>query len=1449
VFAAALISGARADDAPAPRKPQLWSMLIGVENYQDSADFPRCRGAAADAAALGRWLIDAAGWPADHVLLLSDRTAEDLGFSEPSRRPERRPATRAELDRGVRDWIAGRARPGDAILIFFAGQAVGLPGAEGGPHASRSARDLLLPADARGADVAATGWRLGDAIEDLAASGDYSIACLLDTSPAGRVQSPRALGGPARFEPGERMLRGIVRWPGVTAWLAASDRPSGQSPRDGGGFLARGLLEALGTRRAPANLAACLDRLRRKPELAEQRFRASGGFRADLSLWPSDVRPPRPKAEPILQRGHADRVTDLAFAVDGGRLYTASQDSTVRIWDAADANLARVIAPALNGVWSLARSGDGRLLAAGGGKGEVFVYDVVAEAAIDYVGAPLHQGPVERVAFLPAAVRVEGDAPPRRIASLDDQGRCLVWEASGRRMRMAAAVAESRARLLAVASAPGASAFALIAPDREGTEGLRAFDAAGAPVAALKLGEGRPTALALADDGSAAYVGFEDGKVREVALPSGESRPRAKLDAAVESIRVAPLWLAAASGRAVAILPPGRDDAGARPTLDRPVGRVALSADGRLMAACDRFRGEARAWELSADGATARPIPLEGAAAASALSLAFSPEGDALAAGDGLGGVRTWQIPTGRPGPSVAASRGRARHVAVSADERALLQVGDDGSALVWSFGEGRGARKVPGPSGFRPTGGFLPTGDLALIDGEGRVGVYERATLERRPVAFEPPRTEDGAGVSAWGFHRLAIAPDGRLAAASGDGPLACVWDSKDGSLARPPIRGHEDAIRTLTFADGGATLLTGSDDGLVKAWDLAADPPKAARVLAPSDPDGPTPVTALATSPAVAGEVLVGLQDGRVQLWRPGADRPVDAASPVRGAVHAVAYSADGLLAAAAGDDRRIVLFEPARPGVPIPLGAGGASHFEQINALAFWPAGKVLASASDDTTIRLWRLADRALIGTLASTPETLDWVVFTPDGVYDASPSGERRVTWRLDPKDAGAADVVARLDQLRRGRHVFDLAERLARADDLPAPDALPAARPVLVELETPADAAGKRRVEVAIRVSDPDAEDLRLYHNGVPVPGELRREGRDYRATVTLVGGENSFYALAGKPGAVDARSNRLDLRYEGPTPGKTHVLALGISRYGRQALRYADVDAKAVADFLRRNGQADPDSEVVEPIVLLNEDVSRQALDGAFEALRRRVRGRPEDRIVVFLAGHTDVRDGFFCLLLPSAEMPDGPDQVAMRGPGPNAPRPTAGAASPIVDRTLLPYGLVHQNLAAAEALQRLVIVDACQAEALFDDPVVRSKQRRAMRTLAEEDAYRSRTSYILASRRGERAGEAERLKHGLLTYTLLRGMGERGMGPTPDLPIFERRPSADLNGDGWIETDELRQYADATLPSLAQAFPELVLRGVPDAGPPQPAAEAVSRDAEQLGSFPLVPTPEPAP
>ena len=55
------------------------------------------------------------------------------------------------------------------------------------------------------------------------------------------------------------MLQRIVRWPGVTAWLAADGRPAAEARRVGdlSPFTAA-LLKALGTPERPNNLHTCL---------------------------------------------------------------------------------------------------------------------------------------------------------------------------------------------------------------------------------------------------------------------------------------------------------------------------------------------------------------------------------------------------------------------------------------------------------------------------------------------------------------------------------------------------------------------------------------------------------------------------------------------------------------------------------------------------------------------------------------------------------------------------------------------------------------------------------------------------------------------------------------------------------------------------------------------------------------------------------------------------------------------------------------------------------------------------------------------------------------------------------------------------------------------------------------------------------------------------------------
>ncbi|HKI18405.1 MAG TPA: hypothetical protein VKA15_11015, partial [Isosphaeraceae bacterium] len=249
-------------------------------------------------------------------------------------------------------------------------------------------------------------------------------------------------------------------------------------------------------------------------------------------------------------------------------------------------------------------------------------------------------------------------------------------------------------------------------------------------------------------------------------------------------------------------------------------------------------------------------------------------------------------------------------------------------------------------------------------------------------------------------------------------------------------------------------------------------------------------------------------------------------------------------------------------------------------------------------------------------------------------------------------------------------------------------------------------------------------------------------------------------------------------------------------------------------------------------------EDVRKEEVERKFQELRVRVRGRPEDTVVVFLAGHTDIRGGFFCLLLPAAKLPAGPGIVAVRGPVEGQPAGRRGLV--LEDPTILPYAIIHSNLRFVEALNRLVIVDACQAEALFEDPGVRASVQRRIRRSAERDAHPARTSYILATRRGERAAEAEELEHGLLTYVLLRGMGEPGLRPLNDLPIFEQFPNADLDHDGWVQTRELRQYADMTVPVLARRFPNLVLRGNAVANETKPDS-TLTQEFEGV-SFPLI-------
>jgi hypothetical protein len=350
------------------------------------------------------------------------------------------------------------------------------------------------------------------------------------------------------------------------------------------------------------------------------------------------------------------------------------------------------------------------------------------------------------------------------------------------------------------------------------------------------------------------------------------------------------------------------------------------------------------------------------------------------------------------------------------------------------------------------------------------------------------------------------------------------------------------------------------------------------------------------------------------------------------------------------------------------------------------------------------------------------------------------------------------------------------------------------------------------------------------------------------------VKGSNSFYAMAtatGREGSWDSRSDEVEIAYDGPSdPGKLHILALGVGDYKTRKLKFADRDAERISEVLHERGLDVAGKAPGIRIVRTNGDVSTEGVTKAFGELAREVKGRPQDTVVVFLAGHTGVFESLqFCLLLPSYRFPAGAPLVASARDA-VVTRDAVGAEVPPRAGDVMPYSVIEANLMRLDALNRLVIVDACQAEAIFDDAQVRE-----IRKWMEVNSRKARNSYLMAARRGEPALEVEGLRHGLFTYTLLRGMGggiNRADEPSmiADLAL---RDNADFNGDGIITTGELDDYAKSTLPMLAQRFPTLMTRSRDDEARQRPDLPAI-READLTqdlrmqsvsASFPLVPLP----
>jgi cytochrome c len=206
--------------------------------------------------------------------------------------------------------------------------------------------------------------------------------------------------------------------------------------------------------------------------------------------------------------------------------------------------------------------------------------------------------------------------------------------------------------------------------------------------------------------------------------------------------------------------------------------------------------------------------------------------------------------------------------------------------------------------------------------------------------------------------------------------------------TTAQAQLRGHGGPVRAIAIAPDGKTAISGSFDTSAIRWSLERN--AAVEVLRFHD----DAVNAVAVLPD--GRLATGGADGRIALWRAGAERPAAVFEGHQAPVAALAVSPDGAALASASWDHTVRLW---------PLNGGEVrvleGHQQNVNGVAFLPDGSVV-SAGYDATLRIWPRAGAPVIATV---PTPLNAVAVAPDGeivasgadgkVYFLSSAGELR----------------------------------------------------------------------------------------------------------------------------------------------------------------------------------------------------------------------------------------------------------------------------------------------------------------------------------------------------------------------------------------------------------------------------------------------------------------------
>lgn len=420
------------------------------------------------------------------------------------------------------------------------------------------------------------------------------------------------------------------------------------------------------------------------------------------------------------------------------------------------------------------------------------------------------------------------------------------------------------------------------------------------------------------------------------------------------------------------------------------------------------------------------------------LCCVFHPTQLLLATGGDDSQVRVWDLVAKTCVATLQAHFSAVTSLAISPDGWTLLSGGRDGVVVGWSLRDYSKIATVPvyeaveGIVALPAAACGLPGSPLCFATG-GEKGVTKLWRADTGKCIFDIPPAEAGPPTAAGGIVELRAMPRGSgLLAATQDCRLLFLRTSGDGKLTLDrQLIGNNDEVTDLRFiaapqgeSSGPSAATHGASSGVT-----AGKAPAPTHVAVATNAEHirlfdtatlSCAVTLAGHTEAVlsldalrlkSGQTLLGSgsKDNTVRVWCPFPDgRCIGVGTGHVGAVSAVAFARKGGgFLVSGGADKLLKIWDVAslsldssKPAV-LKATAAVAAHTKDINAVAVAPNDSVVASASQDRTVKIWQLPSLVPVMTLKGHKRGVWAVAFSPVDKALATASGDKTMKlWSL-----------------------------------------------------------------------------------------------------------------------------------------------------------------------------------------------------------------------------------------------------------------------------------------------------------------------------------------------------------------------------------------------------------------------------------------------------------------